>query len=166
MQDIHKLIEAYFDCTLSEQEEQQLKQMLATTEEDTADVREANAVLGVFAMARRLSQDAQPTTNSCASQVFRRASSESALRIMHSKRSIFRYAAAAVAICTIVFGSMKYAEYQEDNACVMYVNGEKISNEKVVIAQMMGQMDDIGEAADHNDQTMLNQLDDIASVLE
>ncbi|MCQ2256173.1 MAG: hypothetical protein MJZ29_11830 [Bacteroidaceae bacterium] len=153
MQDIHKLIEAYFDCTLSEQEEQQLKQMLATTEEDTADVREAKAVLGVFAMERKLSQGAQQITNH-------------ELRITHSKRSIVRYAAAAVAVFAIVIGGMKYVEYQEDNACVMYVNGEKISNEKIVLAQMVGQMDDISEAADYNDQTMFNQLDDMASVLE
>lgn len=153
MQDIHKIIEAYFDCTLSEQEEQQLKQMLATTEEDTADVREAKAVLGVFAMERKLSQDAQPITNN-------------EFRITHSKRNFVRYAAAAVAVFAIVFGGMKYVEYQEDNACVMYVNGEKISNENVVLAQMMGQMDDISEAADYNDQTMSSQLDDMASVLE
>lgn len=142
-QDIHKLIEAYFDCTLSEQEEQQLKQMLATTEEDTADVREAKAVLGVFAMERKLSQ-------------------AYALRITHFRG----YAAAAIAIFAIVFGGMKYVEYQEDNACVMYVNGEKISNENIVLAQMMGQMDDIGEAADYNDQTMSSQLNDMASALE
>ncbi len=152
-QDIHKLIEAYFECTLSEQEEQQLKQMLATTEEDTADVREAKAVLGVFAMERKLSQYAQPNTNH-------------APRITHSNRSIIRFAAAAVAVFAIVFGGIKYAEYQEDNACVMYVNGEKISNENIVLAQMTGQMEDISEAADYTDQTMFNQLDDMASVLE
>lgn len=152
-QDIKKLIEAYFDCTLSEQEEEQLKQMLATTEEDTADVREAKAVLGVFAMERKLLQGAQPITNN-------------EFRITHSKRSIVRYAAAAVAVFAIVIGGMKYVEYQEDNACVMYVNGEKISNENIVIAQMMGQMDDISEAADNTEQTMSDQLNDISSVLE
>lgn len=144
-QDIHKLIESYFDSILSEQEEQQLKQMLATTEEDTADVREAKAVLGVFAMERKFSQDTP---------------------IQHSRKHIVRYAAAAIAIFAIVFGGIKYAEYQNDNACVMFVNGEKISNENIVLAQMLGQMDDISEAAEYNDQTMSNQLDDMASVLE
>lgn len=143
--DIHKLIDAYFDCTLSEQEEQWLKRMLATTDEDTADVREAKAVLGVFAMERKLSQGTP---------------------ILHSKNRILRYAAVAVAVFAIVIGGMKYVEYKEDNTCVMYVNGEKISNENIVLAQMMGQMDDISEAADYNDQTMSSQLDDIASVLE
>lgn len=144
-QDIHKLIEAYFDCTLSEQEEQQLKQMLATTTEDTADVREAKAVLGVFAMERKFSKGTP---------------------IQHSRKHIVRYAAAAIAVFAIVFGGIKYAEYQNDNACVMFVNGEKISNENIVFAQMMGQIDDISEAADYNDQTMDSQLDDMASVLE
>lgn len=144
-QDIHKLIEAYFDCILSEQEEQQLKQMLATTEEDTADVREAKAVLGVFAMERKLSQGTP---------------------VPHSRKRILRYAAAAIAVLAMAFGGMKYAEYQNDNACVMFVNGEKISNENIVLAQMLGQMDDISEAAEYNDQTMSNQLDDMASVLE
>ncbi len=148
-QDIHILIEAYFDCTLSEQEEQQLKQMLATTEEDTADVREAKAVLGVFAMERKLSKGARPIQHPT-----------------NSRKRIIRYAAAAIAVFAIVFGGIKYAEYQNDNACVMYINGEKISNENIVFAKMLGQMDDISEAADYNDQTMSKQLDDIASVLE
>lgn len=160
--DIHKLIDAYFDCTLSEQEEQWLKRMLATTDEDTADVREAKAVLGVFAMERKLSQGT-PIRNSALTSP---SASFPGFAILHHRKRIVRYAVAAVAVFAIIIGGMKYVEYKEDNTCVMYVNGEKISNENIVLAQMMGQMDDIGEAADHNDQTMLNQLDDIASVLE
>lgn len=160
--DIHKLIDAYFDCTLSEQEEQRLKRMLATTDEDTADVREAKAVLGVFAMERKLSQGTQIRNSALASPsvVFPR------FAIPHHRKRIVRYAAAAVAVFAIVIGGVKYVEYKEDNTCVMYVNGEKISNEKTVLAQMKGQMDDISEAADNTDHTMSSQLDDIASVLE
>lgn len=158
--DIHKLIESYFDCILSEQEEQQLKQMLATTEEDTADVREAKAVLGVFAMERKFSKGT-PILHSALTFP---SAADRWFSIQHSQ--ILRYAAAAIAIFAIVFGGMKYAEYQNDNACVMFVNGEKISNENIVLAQMLGQMDDISEAAEYNDQTMSNQLDDMASVLE
>lgn len=51
---IHEMIEKYFDATLSEQEETQLKLMLANTIEDTEDIREAKAVLGVFATDRKL----------------------------------------------------------------------------------------------------------------
>lgn len=51
---IHEMIEKYFDATLSEQEETQLKLMLANTIEDTEDIREVKAVLGVFATDRKL----------------------------------------------------------------------------------------------------------------
>lgn len=49
---IHQLIEGYFEATLSEQEEVQLKQMLAETKEDTDDIREAKATMGLFATRR------------------------------------------------------------------------------------------------------------------
>ena len=44
--DIHSLIEGYFDATLSEQEEAKLKQMLAETDDDSDDIREAKATMG------------------------------------------------------------------------------------------------------------------------
>ena len=40
--DIHSLIEGYFDATLSIKEEALLKQLLAETQEDTEDIREAS----------------------------------------------------------------------------------------------------------------------------
>ena len=50
--DIHSLIEGYFDATLSEQEEAKLKQMLAETDDDSDDIREAKATMGLFATER------------------------------------------------------------------------------------------------------------------
>lgn len=52
--DIHKLVEGYFDATLSVQEEDMLRQMLAQTNEDTEDIREAKAIMGIFATNRKL----------------------------------------------------------------------------------------------------------------
>ena len=59
--DIHSLIEGYFDATLSEQEEAKLKQMLAETDDDSADIREAKATMGLFATERSFTEKA-PTT--------------------------------------------------------------------------------------------------------
>lgn len=52
--DIHKLIEGYFDATLSLEDETLLKWMIAHTDEDSDDIREAQAVLGIFATDRKL----------------------------------------------------------------------------------------------------------------
>ena len=52
--DIHKLIEQYFDATLSVQEERILLEMLAETNEDTDDIREAKATMGLFSTNRKL----------------------------------------------------------------------------------------------------------------
>lgn len=52
--DIHKMIEQYYSATLNEQEEMQLRKLLAQTDADTEDVREAKATLGLFATNRRL----------------------------------------------------------------------------------------------------------------
>lgn len=53
--DIHSLIEGYFDATLSIKEESLLKQLLAETQEDTEDIREAKATMGLFATKRKIS---------------------------------------------------------------------------------------------------------------
>ena len=52
--DIHKLIEEYFDANLSVQEEAQLRRLLSQTNEDTMDIREAKATMGIFATNRKL----------------------------------------------------------------------------------------------------------------
>lgn len=53
--DIHNLIERYFDATLCIKEEALLKQLLAETQEDTEDIREAKATMGLFATKRKIS---------------------------------------------------------------------------------------------------------------
>lgn len=52
--DIHKMIEKYFCATLNEQEETQLRQLLALTDADTEDIREAKATMGLFATNRKI----------------------------------------------------------------------------------------------------------------
>lgn len=52
--DIHKMIEKYFSATLNEQEETQLRQLLALTDADTEDIREAKATMGLFATNRKI----------------------------------------------------------------------------------------------------------------
>lgn len=52
--DIHKLIDGYFNATLSEKEEFQLRQMLSETTEDSNDILETKAVMGVFATNRKI----------------------------------------------------------------------------------------------------------------
>lgn len=52
--DIHKLIDGYFNATLSEKEEFQLRQMLSETTEDSNDILEIKAVMGVFATNRKI----------------------------------------------------------------------------------------------------------------
>lgn len=53
MQDIHHLINKYFDGSASEQEEMELRDMLVSGKYSGEDVDEALAVLGYWAMKRR-----------------------------------------------------------------------------------------------------------------
>lgn len=52
--DIHKLIEGYFEASLSEQEETELRSLLCKTDNDSDDIREAKATMGIFATERKL----------------------------------------------------------------------------------------------------------------
>lgn len=53
MQDIHHLINKYFDGSTSEQEEMELRDMLVSGKYSGEDVDEALAVMGYWAMKRR-----------------------------------------------------------------------------------------------------------------
>lgn len=59
--EIHKLIERYFDANLSIQEEAQLRLLLSHTNEDTMDIREAKATMGIFATNRKLTGKKLPS---------------------------------------------------------------------------------------------------------
>lgn len=52
--DINRLIEGYFDATLSEQEESQLRQLLVQTKDDSEDILHAKATLSLFAINRKI----------------------------------------------------------------------------------------------------------------
>ncbi len=120
--ELEELIECYFNCSLSEDDEMSLRKIISATRIDTPAVREAKAVMGFASAARRADMPA----------------STSRSRKPNIKTRL-RYIAAVAAILlagTGLYLSQLSSDRQGQEECVAYVNGQRIDN-KEAIMQMM-----------------------------
>lgn len=142
-QQLQQMAEDYFSGSLSEAEEQQLRQQLAQTDAPTGAAAEAKAQMAFFAMARKQSQQAvkpRPT-----------------LRIA-------RIAVAAACACMVALAAWHYSTTLNPD-CIMYAGGQAITNEQAVMAQMTAQISEMGRQQDYMDETVKNQLSDFRGLI-
>lgn len=118
IEELEELIECYFDCSLSEDDEMSLRKVIAATRYDSPAIREAKAVMGYAAASQKAVRKPQPRRR----HVWLRAATS---------------AAAAVAL---IIGTHAYlnssADGNGDNVCVAYVNGQRIDNREAIMQMM------------------------------
>lgn len=141
--ELARLAEAYFDCTLTEAEEERLRQLLAQSSETTGIIGEAHAVMGIFSTERIMAR--------------KRKSQARNLRVM-------AWAAAAVAIAVLVIPTL-LKPAQSDADCIMYAEGRVITGEKEVLAQIDRQMAEVRQQSSSVDDIVQSQLGDFKALL-
>lgn len=141
MQDIHKLIEKYFDGTLSEEQERELRDMLLSGNYAGEDVDEALAVMGYWAVRRRVAVSS------------------------HRRRA--SWAAAACAAVAIFVGGWAIYGLHHDKAdrCVAYINGIEYSGDKATDI-MHSQLMMMSVAAESVDESINDDLSVFAELIE
>lgn len=116
--ELESLIECYFDCSLSEDDEASLRKVISATRLDSALIREAKAVMGYGAAKRERRMTLGRRLNS-------------------RLRAI---ASVAAAIAVIAAGVNAYHHHdrptEDVNQCVAYVNGQRIYNKDAVMQMM------------------------------
>ena len=107
MENIDNMIERWFEATLTQEEETALKVFLASEEGQAPEYDEIRAVMGYFATGRAVSGTRKPV------------------------RLWGRLMAVAASLALVVTLGIKL--YNNNNVCVSFVDGRKITDKEVVM---------------------------------
>ncbi|MCM1503782.1 MAG: hypothetical protein NC127_01100 [Muribaculum sp.] len=116
-EELDELIECYFDCTLSEDDELSLRKVLSVTSLDSPSIREAKAVMG-YGVALKAKMSAKSKDRNWRTKWFR-----------------ITGVAGAVAILLSI-GAYMHHESTDEDYCVAYVNGQRINNQEAIMQMM------------------------------
>lgn len=138
--------ERYFECTLSEREEEELRGMLARTRLSHPAIDELRALTG-FRQGRRMGG-----------------------RRHTSRRMLAGIAAAVAMVVTLGIGISRYHDADapldgESATCIAYVNGVRITDEEDVIRQVLADMRDFEHGARSTADGFRDELGEIARTI-
>ena len=117
MNKINEYIDRYFEGTLSEAEELELKAFLASPEGQASEYDEVRAVMGYFAVGKSIS---------------RKEADEYSRKGGRRNSSVWLRVAVA-AVCAGIFITIGVNVYNKENICVSYVGGQKVTDKEVVM---------------------------------
>lgn len=143
-----EMIERYFDCLLTDEEESRLRSLLATTTLSHPAIEEAKALMG-----------------------FRKPKRETKRRILTSPkrwRPIASVAAASVivAIGTIFLIREHSSLSMGNSTCIAYINGSVITDEAEVLRQLTADMREFGDCAHEAQMSLSQELDETIPLIE
>ncbi len=145
------LIERYFDASATPQEEASLRAFLISEEGADSRYDEVRAVMSYMAMGRKIHAP-QPQRQAAASRV--------------PMRRKWNYAAAA-AIAVFILGSALWlpGTIRQDNVCIAYVGGQKITQPDAVVSAMFSSLEAVSRpdevpAVDQQLEDMFGTLDE------
>lgn len=117
-----QLIERYFEATITDDEEQQLKQFLASPHSNSPQYDEIKAVMGFLSIGKRYNNQPKKRHTIGINRVLRWS------------------VAAAVAIGIIGTAAIQFSSTSDNNICIAYIDGKKYTEEAIVLAQMRNTM--------------------------
>lgn len=141
-QEWQQLVERYFDATITDAEEQRLKQFLTSPHSSSPQYNEIKAVMGYLSSAKRHHTTRQHKVRP----------------INAINRTLKWSVAAAIAIGIFVTSTMKINSGERD-ICIAYIDGKKYTEESIVIAQMRSTMQQMHRGI--NEHSVEQQLGNI-----
>jgi ferric-dicitrate binding protein FerR (iron transport regulator) len=121
MKDYKEYADRYFEGSLSEAEEQELKDFLSSSEGQSHEYDELRAVMGFFAVGKGLSEASRGPAHG----------SEASRPVRNINRIYSRIAVAAA--CLLVLLGIGFGIYSRRNYCVTFYKGAKITKSEVVM---------------------------------
>lgn len=153
------LIGRFFDCSLSDTEELQLRRAIAETSYSHPAIDEARAVMGVRPASRiRATESNNPRKSVTPAVRNRRATLRPALSI----------AAAMALVLTLgvyLLTSPSTGSINEKQ-CIAYANGHCITDEDDVIRLMQEDLREFDRTVEASDRSFTDDLGDIAPIIE
>lgn len=146
-EELERLIDRYFECDLSDAQEQQLKQELAVTAFRSDNIDEARFTMGFMSAGMRLHRGRGSNVNG-----------NRTWKIVSAAASVILILAVGLGVRNVKLG--------QDEACYAYVKGHKVSNESEVMALIHNDLDEVHIASSGIDDRMLDQLASMGDALE
>lgn len=156
------LIERYFDCSLSDPEEEQLRAIIASTTLSHPAIDEARALMGF----RR------PSTATPATAMQPNVLPADSLPVRSKKRLSIRAVVSIAAAIAVVFAigvhlSINTPHPTTSNAqCFAYTNGERITDEADVIRLLTEDLREFNDGVEEADRNLNDELNIIIPVIE
>lgn len=156
------LIERYFDCSLSDSEEEQLRTIIARTTLSHPAIDEARAIMGF----RRPSTAAPTRTTQPNVLPADSLTSHSKKRI--PRRAVVSIAAAIAVVFAIgIHLGINAPSTTSSNAqCFAYANGERITDEADVIRLLTEDLREFNDGVEEADRNLNDELNIIVPVIE
>lgn len=138
------LVERFFDCSLSEAEERQLRRDIAVTSLSHPAIDEARAVMGLRKPVRRI---------------------ERRYRNLHRILRIAATIAVLLAIGAYLFIAPSSGNFG-NNKCIAYTNGRCITDEEAVLNLLRDDLREFDNAVEASDRSFAVEMSDIAAFIE
>lgn len=145
--ELEALVEKYFDCETTEEEEVELKRALSKCRFYSPIIEEALVAMGFYAIGRKL--EAEKSSGKTVSFVLR----------------VVSVAAMLALIITFSVNFMNDEQYKAEGFCVAYVNGLKVDDSDEVLALMKNNLNDVNLATEMESNSMESQLSEIRSIM-
>lgn len=146
LEQLLEAIEQYFDCTLTDEQENELRRAIAVTDFRHPAIDEARAVMGVRHIASTPAKMTQRPRFS---------------KIIHG----LSIAASVAMIITLGILFLHPSE-ADTSTCVAYVNGERVTDEDIVLALMAQNTTEFNEGVDMAQQALIDELEMIAPAVD
>ncbi len=138
-----EMIERYFDCTLSDAEEKELRSIIAATDCDSPLINEARALMGF----RKTGGVGRRT------------------RVIESWLPSVGIAAAIAVVISI--GAMVHGlRPASDSTCIAYVNGQIVTDEEEVMRQLCFDLKEFAQGAEEATRGFHEELDQIVPMID
>lgn len=149
---LEAMIERYFNCELDDEGERRLRRELAATQCSSPAIDEARFTMGFLSMGMK--------------QAHERKQQAPAVR---RRKPLWRIAAvAAIVVVAALAGVELYNARTATGAdeCYAYVNGRRVTDDKVVMDMVKHDLDDIDRASASIDDNMTQQLQSMGQALD
>lgn len=128
------LVDAYFEASITEEEEENLKLFLCTPQAQDSSFDEIKAVMGLATMLKRKSQNNQRTKETSNRELITSIPATS-LQFL-PKRQLMRWAAVVVLGLSVLTPTTIMWGGADNDECEAYIDGKKITDQAVVLQQM------------------------------
>lgn len=146
IEQIHQLIDAYFDAQTTTEEETLLKQILANVDVSTPKIQEARAVLGLFA--------------------YKRKNNIGKKRFSFRFKRVLKYAA-LIAVCAVIGITVTNKIIESESTKNMaWIGGKVVTDEDVTLNLLNEQLQDIATANENTFDMVAENFNDVSQALK